>query len=80
MSDSIDWQKKLNEESWQSLCKTICNDCVFHIQVEGFIKCLNPEEMGVNCCNVIFCNSFQPTQEVDSPCVSFSNGEDVNYA
>ncbi|MBW4511819.1 MAG: hypothetical protein KME64_35750 [Scytonematopsis contorta HA4267-MV1] len=65
------------EEDCQALsCKTICNECVFHILVEKSIKCLNPKEFGVNCSTVIFCNSFQPAQEVDSPCVSYGNDEE----
>ncbi|MDJ0615294.1 MAG: hypothetical protein QNJ63_00890 [Calothrix sp. MO_192.B10] len=55
--------------------KTICNECVFYDLVESTPQCLHPEEVGVNCSNVTFCNSFQPLQEIDSPCVSFSEDE-----
>jgi hypothetical protein len=65
------------EEDCQVLsCKSICNDCAFHVLIENFIKCLHPEESGVNCSTVIFCNSFQPAQEVDSPCVSYGSDEE----
>ncbi|BAY82005.1 hypothetical protein NIES267_14830 [Calothrix parasitica NIES-267] len=58
--------------------KTICNDCAFHSLLDNKLlnnklQCTHPEESGVNCSTVIFCNSFQPTHEVDSPCVSFDD-------
>ena len=56
--------------------KTICNDCAFHTLVNGSVQCTHPDELGVNCSTVIFCNSFQPAQEIDSPCVSFDDEED----
>ena len=51
--------------------KTICNDCAFHALSNGCLECTNPDEVEVNCSTVVFCNSFQPAQEIDSPCVSF---------
>ncbi|MGH7998549.1 MAG: hypothetical protein ACREPR_03740 [Brasilonema sp.] len=33
------------------------------------MQCIHPDEAGVNCATITFCNSFQPMQEVDSPCV-----------
>jgi hypothetical protein len=51
--------------------QTLCNDCAFHILIEKIIECIHPDEIEINCSTVIFCNSFQPTQEIDSPCVSF---------
>jgi hypothetical protein len=66
-----------SEQDYQALSrKTICNDCAFHVLLEKSIKCLHPEESGVNCSAVIFCNSFQPVQEVDSPCVSYGSDEE----
>lgn len=59
MSDSI--------ESQPVSCKIICEDCAFYVKLE----CTHPDELGVNCATVIFCNSFTPAVEVDSPCVSF---------
>lgn len=53
--------------------KTICNDCAFHVFLKNIRQCTHPEESKVNCSHVIFCNSFQPMQEVDSPCVSFDD-------
>jgi hypothetical protein len=55
--------------------QTICNDCIFSDIVESAPQCLHPDEAGVNCSNVNFCNSFQPLQEIDSPCVSFSDDD-----
>ncbi len=64
------------------LSQTICNDCAFHVQMEDAIPtvsyaiaCIHPEELDVNCANVTFCNSFQPSQEIDSPCVTFGEDE-----
>ena len=56
--------------------KTICNECAFHTllnKLNNKMQCTHPEESGVNCSTVIFCNSFQPMHEVDSPCVSFDD-------
>lgn len=58
-----------------TLSQTICCDCAFHLKVKGAIACTHPEELDVNCATVIFCNSFQPSQEVDSPCVTFGNDD-----
>lgn len=58
------------------LCQTMCRDCAFHIKVQGVTECIHPDEMEVNCSTVIFCNSFQPAQPIDSPCVSFGNEEE----
>ncbi|MDB9368330.1 hypothetical protein PN456_05070 [Nodularia spumigena CS-586/05] len=55
--------------------QTICNDCAFHVVVEGVIKCIHPDELGVNCSTVIFCNSWKSALIIDSPCVSFGNDE-----
>ncbi|WP_375494091.1 hypothetical protein [uncultured Nostoc sp.] len=57
-------------------CQTICNDCAFHALVEGAIECIHPDEFGVNCSTVIFCNSFEPTLIIDSPCVTYGNDEE----
>ncbi|MBF2005646.1 hypothetical protein ACF3DV_30445 [Chlorogloeopsis fritschii PCC 9212] len=67
MSDSINCQ--------QILCKTICNECAFHLLVEGVVQCIHPDEADVNCGTIAFCNSFQPIREVDSPCVTYDNDE-----
>ncbi|WP_088243904.1 hypothetical protein [Calothrix rhizosoleniae] len=55
--------------------KTICHDCTFSELGKITPQCLHPDEAGVNCDNVTFCDSFQPSQEIDSPCVSFSEDE-----
>ncbi|MHC5739418.1 hypothetical protein [Nostoc sp.] len=68
MSDSIDCQPLP--------FKTICNDCAFHINVEAAIQCIHPDEFEVNCSTAIFCNSFQSTIVIDSPCVSFGKDEE----
>ena len=63
---------KLSEEDCHLLPReTICNECAFHTLVNGSVQCTNPYLSGVNCSTVVFCNSFQPAQEVDSPCVTF---------
>lgn len=68
---------KLGEENCQSpLRKTICNDCAFYTLVNSSVQCTHPDEAGIDCAIVIFCNSFQPTQEVDSPCVSYGSDEE----
>ncbi|WP_414753321.1 hypothetical protein [Anabaena sp. CCY 9910] len=67
MSDSMNFLPTLSQ--------TICHDCAFHTKVEGAIACVHPEELGVNCAVVIFCNSFQPSQEIDSPCVTFGSDD-----
>ncbi len=59
-----------------SPCKTICNECIFHALVEDLTECTNPDESGVNCSTIVFCSSFQPIQEIDSPCVSFSEEDE----
>ncbi len=77
MSDLINRQHKLSNEYEQSLpCRSICNDCAFHVKTEEAIECIHPDECDVNCANVTFCNSFQSAQEIDSPCVTFgTDGE-----
>ncbi|MBD2338373.1 hypothetical protein H6G64_15470 [Calothrix sp. FACHB-156] len=55
--------------------QTICHDCAFHIKLENAIECIHPEESGINCARVMFCSSFSPAQEIDSPCVTFGNDE-----
>ncbi|AFY31128.1 hypothetical protein [Calothrix sp. PCC 7507] len=76
MSDSINWQHKLSRENWQPLKRqTICNDCAFHTKVAEVMQCIHPDEFEVNCSTIIFCNSFQPTQEIESPCVSFGKDD-----
>ncbi|WP_231866988.1 hypothetical protein [Anabaena sp. 4-3] len=57
------------------LSQTMCYDCAFHLQVQGGIECIHPEEIGVNCDTVVFCSSFQPSQPIDSPCVAFGNDD-----
>lgn len=66
----------MNEESLRKpLSQSICHDCAFHIKVADCIECIHPEELGVNCARVMFCSSFSPAQEIDSPCVTFGNDE-----
>jgi hypothetical protein len=57
------------QDKMQLLHKTICEECAFYIKLE----CTHPDEMAVNCAAVTFCNSFTPSVEIDSPCVSFGN-------
>ncbi|PMB44013.1 hypothetical protein CEN40_14765 [Fischerella thermalis CCMEE 5205] len=72
MSDASDWQHQLSQKYWQpSPHQTICSDCAFHVEVEGVIECIHPDESEINCSTVLFCNSFQSIQEVESPCVCF---------
>jgi hypothetical protein len=59
----------------QTLSQTICHDCAFQVQVRGKISCTHPEELDMNCATVVFCNSFQPSQEIDSPCVTFGSDD-----
>ncbi|MCP6758307.1 MAG: hypothetical protein NHB32_05885 [Fischerella sp. CENA71] len=74
MFDSINWKHKFSKEYSQSSPRqTICIDCAYHIKVEGIIECIHPEELEINCSAVMFCNSFQSTQEIESPCVSFDD-------
>ncbi|TAE58962.1 MAG: hypothetical protein EAZ76_08890 [Nostocales cyanobacterium] len=47
----------------------LCRECAFYMQME----CIHPDELGVNCADVVFCNSFTPTVEIDSPCVTFGS-------
>ncbi|BAY15557.1 hypothetical protein NIES21_13740 [Anabaenopsis circularis NIES-21] len=67
--DAISQQSQLN-------CQTICNDCTFHVKTESVIECIHPDELDVNCAVVSFCSSFQPREEIDSPCVTFGNDEE----
>ena len=67
MSNSSDRQKLKSQ--------TICNDCAFHTLSNNTLQCTHPDELKVNCSTVMFCNSFQPMEEVDSPCVSFDDKE-----
>lgn len=53
-------------------CRSICRDCAFFVKLE----CSHPDEMGVNCATVIFCNSFTSAIEIDSPCVTFGNDDE----
>jgi hypothetical protein len=69
MCDSINLANGLSAN------QTICHDCAFHTQVAAIIQCIHPEKLGVNCATVIFCNSFQAGQEIDSPCVSFEEDD-----
>jgi hypothetical protein len=55
--------------------QTICHGCLFSVFVNNSPTCINPDETGINCANVIFCNSFTPKEEVESPCVSFGEDE-----
>lgn len=59
----------------RKLSQTICHDCAFHVEMGDAIACIHPEELDVNCATVTFCNSFQPSQEIDSPCVTFGQDE-----
>jgi hypothetical protein len=54
---------------------TICDECVFSTQINDLPTCINPDETKIDCKNVIFCSSFQPINEVESPCVSFGEDE-----
>ncbi|WP_228014534.1 hypothetical protein [Fortiea sp. LEGE XX443] len=65
-----------NQDSQPLPCHTICNDCAFHVKVKAAIECIHPDEFTVNCAVVTFCSSFQPIEEVDSPCVTFGNDEE----
>jgi hypothetical protein len=42
------------------LGKRICEDCAFYVKLE----CTDPDELGVNCATVIFCNSFTLPVEI----------------
>lgn len=53
--------------------QTICHDCAFQTLLNNKLECTHPAELEVNCSTVVFCNSFQPMHEVDSPCVSFDD-------
>jgi hypothetical protein len=76
MSDSIESQYDLISDYCQPLPRqTICLDCAFSTKTESGIDCIHPDELQINCSQVIFCNSFQPAQEIDSPCVSFDYDE-----
>ncbi|AUT00005.1 hypothetical protein CLI64_06180 [Nostoc sp. CENA543] len=55
--------------------QTLCHDCIFHVQAQDQVECIHPDEIGINCSAVVFCSSFQPLQEVDSPCVTFGQDE-----
>ncbi|AFZ57504.1 hypothetical protein H6G54_26580 [Anabaena cylindrica FACHB-243] len=63
MSDSI--------HSQRMSCQSICKDCAFFMQME----CTHPDEFEINCVAVVFCNSFTPSVEIDSPCVTFGNDD-----
>jgi putative hydrolases of HD superfamily len=69
---SNDQQPQLNQENSPSL---LCYDCAFHVTVADGIECIHPDELEVNCANVTFCSSFQPREEIDSPCVTFGQDE-----
>jgi hypothetical protein len=56
--------------------QSICNDCTFHALIAERIECIHPDELEVSCSTVIFCDSFQSTVFVDSPCVSFGDNQD----
>ncbi|MBF1991816.1 hypothetical protein [Fischerella thermalis] len=45
MLDASDWQHQ-----------TICSDCAFHVEVEGVIECIHPDESEINCSTVLFYN------------------------
>ncbi len=51
--------------------QSICQECAFYLNMQ----CTHPDELGVNCATVIFCNSFTPAVENDSPCVTFGSEE-----
>jgi hypothetical protein len=63
MSDSHKLQAVLHQ--------SICQECAFYINEQ----CTHPDEFGINCATVIFCNSFTPAVEIDSPCVTFGSEE-----
>jgi hypothetical protein len=58
-----------------SLPQTICDECIFSTQISDLPTCIHPDETKIDCTNVIFCSSFQPINEVESPCVSFGEDE-----
>jgi len=66
-------EPKLSQENSQSL---LCHDCAFHVTVSDAIECIHPDELAVNCASITFCSSFQPYEEVDSPCVTFGQDEE----
>ncbi|MBD2445682.1 HD domain-containing protein [Nostoc sp. FACHB-152] len=68
-----DEQAKLDKKTSQLL---LCYDCAFHVNVADTIECIHPDEVEVNCATVTFCNSFQPSVEIDSPCVTFGQDEE----
>lgn len=74
MSDSLELTHQCYPQGWKLLSSpTICKDCAFSSQVDRGMECIHPDEVDVNCSTVVFCNSFQPVQEIDSPCVTFGN-------
>lgn len=76
MSDAMESAHQCNPKGWQPLpSQTICNDCAFSSKVDRGMECSHPDELEVNCSTVVFCNSFQPVQEIDSPCVTFGNDD-----
>jgi putative hydrolase of HD superfamily len=66
-------QPKLSTNKSLSL---LCHDCAFHVTVADTIECIHPDEFEVNCATVTFCSSFQPSEEIDSPCVTFGQNEE----
>jgi hypothetical protein len=58
-----------------SASPTICDECIFSVQINDLPTCINPDETKIDCTNVIFCSSFQPINEVESPCVCFGEDE-----
>ncbi|WP_313950121.1 HD domain-containing protein [Nostoc sp. FACHB-110] len=54
---------------------SLCYDCAFHVAVADKSECIHPDEWEVNCATVTFCSSFQPSVEIDSPCVTFGQDE-----
>jgi hypothetical protein len=76
MLDSRELPHQWHQKGWQPLpSQTICNDCAFSSKVDRGMECIHPDELEVNCSTVVFCNSFQPAQEIDSPCVTFGNDD-----
>ncbi|MBD2455601.1 hypothetical protein H6G80_16115 [Nostoc sp. FACHB-87] len=68
-------RENLSNNNNSMSCQTICNECAFHVETESGIECIHPDELAVNCAIVTFCSSFQPAEEIDSPCVTFGQEE-----
>ncbi|MEM7552995.1 MAG: hypothetical protein AAF378_02670 [Cyanobacteria bacterium P01_A01_bin.84] len=61
------------DENTKGKKNNICNDCAFYNVNDRIKECTHPLELGIDCSRVVFCSSFQPLHEVDSPCVTFDD-------